>query len=180
MAINISPIKDIIKATIDYKVYSGNLGLTPVDIDKGAVVITCTGSYPTSTPLHSRRLGKTEDTWDDLTIINHEYTYQIDIMRGINLMPYGSPLIPFEKEAYTIINKIHSEMPRLARVYNLGLTRIRCRQFMDTSNYEKPVHRLVGNFSIYSESLVKIRTPLEKVECTQVTYKLLRGDRITL
>lgn len=173
MAINITPIRDTIKQVIDYKVYNGNHNLTPINVDFGAVVLTCTGSYPYSTPLSSRT--EREEIEDQY----YEYTYQIDIMRTVGKKGTSQSLVPFEKEAYTIINKLHSDIPRLARDYGLTLTRIRCRQFMDMS-YERPTHRLVGDFSIYSHSIVKIRSELEQVECTQVTYKFLKPHQIMI
>lgn len=180
MAINITPLRDLIKKTIDYKVYNGNSNLTPIDADQGAVVITCTGSYPTSTPITARRLSNADGYIDHLDHLYYEFTYQIDIMKTVSPRPEAAPLVNFEKEAYTIINKIHREIPRLAKEYNLGLSRIRCRQFMDTINQKKPTHRLVGDFIIYSDSLVKTKEIQPAVECTKVEYKVLRGQTIVI
>lgn len=171
MAVNITPLVKIVRDTITYKVYNGNNNLTPIDFDNGAVVFTCTGTQPLSTPqVINKELPGQEGGFVKVWSTPTRYNYQVDIMKTIPKGTAPSPLVPFEFECFAIINNIQSRAGELLSKHGLGVGYIETR-FMVESTHSKPTNRMIGTFTILSENQVKIKSVVEKVNCVNAEPK---------
>lgn len=164
MAINLTPLKKIINEVSEYKVYNANHNLTPINFQRGAVVLWVVSSQPVSTPERER----THRTGDPYVIEKlrtwNEYNIQLDILKTVDNEPYQSPLVPFEMEAYMIIDCIHCRAGDLHRDHGLGLSRIRTRLWMEKT-HNKPMHRLVAEFTITARSEISFKSTSPLISC---------------
>lgn len=167
MAINITPLVKIVRQTISYKVYNGNLNLTPVDFDNGAVIFTLTGTKPVSTPQYTDRAVRGDDTtFERVWTAVNEYNYQLDIMKTMPKEADITPLVPFELEAFSIVNNLQSKAGELLKDHGLGLSYINTR-FMVEFTHSKPTNRMIGTFYILSQNKVRIKTSVAKAKCAE-------------
>lgn len=173
MAINITPLVKIVRQTITYHVYNGNNNLTPVDFDHGAVIFTCTGTKPLSTPRFDYKPIRGDDkhyqkVWSVYTV----YNYQMDVMKTIPKESYPVPLVPFEMESFAIINNIQAKAGELLKDHDLGISYFTTQFSVDTT-FSKPTNRLLATFTIIAPNSVKVKSTVDKVVCAEpVVHKL--------
>lgn len=168
MAINITPILKIVKNTISYEVYHGNLNLTPIDFDVGAVVFTCVGTKPLSTPQYiTKPIRGDNKRFQKVWVMYTVYNYQMDVLKTITKTPYASPLVPFEFESFAIINNIQSKAGELLKDHDLGISYFTTRFSVETT-HNKPTNRMTASFEIISPNKVKIKSTEDRVECGNI------------
>lgn len=181
MAIDISPLYEVVQTHIYCDVYDGNYGFTPVDFSQLSVIFTLTNTAYLSSPVKLRKQGNTDAVITEVWTRQVEYLYQLDIFRQVSTDPEpalrGFAAPPFETEAFTVVDSINSARSRLSKRHDLHVLPLVDINFSLTNNASGiPCHRAFVTFSILGESLVKFSNNVPAVACVNPTIIPVRGD----
>lgn len=173
MAIDITPICEVIERTIHYEVYEGNLTLLPPSYPQGIIIITCLGFERLSGEVIDREPIGTTDQYREVISWLTLYRYQLDMMRAVDMHLETTPLVPFEMECSTVVSALDYNAPQLANDHGLGISPLNVNYSMELDN-EIPLHRMTADFTIRALDVTRMSSLGTPVQCVDLDIMGIR------
>lgn len=175
MAIDMTPVCELIEQTIHYEVYEGNLTLLPPSYPQGIVIITCLGFERLSGEVIDR-IPLPNNQYREVTSWLTLYRYQLDMMRAVDIHLATSPLVPFEMECSTVVSTLDHHAPRLANDHGLGISPLNVTYTMELES-EVPLHRMTADFTVRALDVTRVSRETYPVECVDLDVMGLRKKK---
>lgn len=182
MAIDISPLYDVVQQQINCNIHDGNFAFTPIQPEELTVIFTLVNSKFLTGPKIERKQGGSDKYITEVWSRSIEYVYQLDIYKQMQINSPGVSIAPdFEIEVHTVIDSINSQSPRFSKEHGLGVCVLDNVNFsLETYTTNTVMHRATVTFSILAESIVKFSTNIPRFKCTKITTHELNHAEETL